>query len=146
MALDNLSDTASDTYIGGNFNMMWFEAGDSTMKCGLLVECDETAAEEITVNAVNTEAFGVLALQADLDIDTAVTSGKTYSIYLLHSGTMLYLQHEDDAGTLYKGQICRDSIDGDAGRFQSGSTAGHVIGWSLVLDGTAQGDWEKMIT
>ena len=56
------------------------------------------------------------------------------------------MQHEDDAGTAFKGQTFRTSIDGDAGRIQSGATAPYMVGWSLVLDGTAQGDWLKMWT
>ena len=146
MALDDLSDTANDTYVGGSFYMMWWEAGDSTMKAGLVCSDDATADEEIIVCAVNGIPFAVTALQATVDINTAVTAGVMYEYYRLHTGTVLRLVHEDDAGTMAKGQAMVISINGDAGTIQSGTTAEKVVGYSMEYDATAQANWRQVIT
>ena len=146
MAIESLSDTANDTYVGGAFYMMWWEAGDGNMKAGYVASDDASADEEIIICAVNGTPFAVTALQATVDIDTALTSGIMYEYYALHIGTVLEIPHEDDAGTVARGQAMVISIDGDAGAIQSGTTAGKVVGYGMELNATAQGDFIKVIT
>ena len=137
MAIAELSATAGDTYVGGAFYMMWWEAGDASHQCGYVVEDDGTAAEEVTVCATNGVPFAVTALQADLDIDTSVTAGIMYEYYALHAGTVLRVPHDADAAAGLKGNAYIRS-DAIAGMVEKNTTAGVVVGYSLkTLDAPA---------
>jgi len=146
MTQASLSTTASDTYIGGSFYMMWWLAGDGNMKCGYTITDHATIDTEVIICTVNTAPFGVTALQADVDIDTALTDGVMYEFYSLHAGTALRIPHEDDAGATLKGAAFVTSVDGDAGTVQAGTTAGKVVGYGLKTYDTAQGAFLDLIT
>ena len=81
MAIAELSDYHNDTYVGGNFYMAWWEAGDSSHQCGYVIEDDASSDEEVIVCSTDGIPCAVTALQHDLDIDTAVTAGKMYEYY-----------------------------------------------------------------
>ena len=49
MAIQELSAVAEDTYIGGNFYMMWWLAGDALHQCGYVVADHATNDTEVIV-------------------------------------------------------------------------------------------------
>ena len=104
MAIAELSATASDCYVAGNFVLKWMEAGDSSHQCGYIVEADATADEEVIVCSTDGFPWLVTALQADLDIDTSVTAGSMYSYYTLHAGTVLRVPHDTNSDALFGGE------------------------------------------
>jgi len=129
MAIAELSASHNDTYVGGNFYMMWWEAGDSSHQCGYVIEDDASADDEVIVCSTDGVPCGITALQNDLDIDTAVTSGKMYEYYCLHIGTVLMVPHDEDDAASLKGQAYLRSA-ADAGMVELGTTAGVVVGYS----------------
>lgn len=145
MAIAELSASAADTYIGGLFYMMWWEAGDSSHQCGYVISDDATADEEVLVCATGGTPFGVTALQADLDIDSSVTSGKMYEYYALHAGTALRIGHDTDADATFKGTAFLRSA-AIAGLVESGSTAGVVVGYGLKTYDAAADMYVELIT
>lgn len=141
-----LSASANDTYVGGAFYMMWWLAADGNMKCGYTITDHATEDEGVIICTINTAPYGVTALQADVDIDTALTDGVMYQNYILHVGTALRIPHEDDAGAGLKGAACVTSIDGDAGTVEYGTTAGKVVGYGVKSYDTAVGAFLDLIT
>ena len=145
MAIAELSASADDTYVGGEFYMMWWEAGDSSHQCGYVIMDDGTAAEEVKVCATSGVPFGVTALQADLDIDTSVTSGKMYEYYALHAGTILRIPHDADAAAGLKGNAYLRSA-AIAGMVELGTTAGVVVGYALKTYDAPADTYIELIT
>jgi len=147
MAAGNLSDVpANDTYVGGNFIIEWFEAGDSAHKCGEVVEAEASGnAGEVIVCSVDGIPFAVTGLQADLDIDTDVTEGLPYMYYLLHAGTVLRIPHDATTETGIRGEGCIRS-DAIGGAVEKGTTAGAVVGYLVRDDTTCADSWVVLIT
>ncbi len=145
MAIAELSASASDTYIGGVFYMVWFEAGDSSHQCGYVISDDATSDEEVIVCATGGTPFAVTALQADLDIDTSVTAGTMYEYYALHAGTALRVGHDTDADATFKGTAFIRSA-AIAGLVESGTTAGLVVGYGLKTYDVAADKYVELIT
>lgn len=145
MAIAELSASANDTYVGGAFYMMWWEAGDSSHQCGYVVEDDATADEEVIVGSTDCVPFAVTALQADLDIDTEVTSGLIYEYYALHAGTVLLIPHDADAAAGFKGNAYLRSA-AIAGMVELGTTAGVVVGYAMRTYDTPADTYIELIT
>ena len=145
MAIAELSASASDTYIGGSFFIVWFNAGDALHQCGYVVSDHATNDAEVIVCATSGTPFAVTALQADLDIDTAVTDGVMYEYYALHAGTALRVAHDTDADATFKGTAFLRSA-AIAGMVESGTTAGLVVGYGLKTYDAAADKYVELIT
>jgi len=144
----NLSDTANDTYIGGQFYIMWWEAGDSSHKCGEVIMDDNQ--EEVKICSTSGQPCGFTALQAAVDIDTDVTSGVTYQYYCRKMGTVLYLYHDTGTGAIAKSQlICRsDAVAGANEKkfIQGGALEDIETGISLGKVASPASTWFMVIT
>ena len=130
MAIQELSAVANDTYVGGNFVVAWWNAGDALHQCGYVVADHATNDDEVIVCGTGGTPFAVTALQADLDIDTVVVDGIMYKYYLLHAGTILRVGHDTDANAYLKGAGAIRSA-AIAGLVEAGTTAGAVVGYSV---------------
>lgn len=146
MAIASLSATASDTYVGGTFYMQWMLSGDALHKCGYICASHATEDLEFSVCPTGGTPASVLALQADLDIDTLVTDGVMYEYYSLHVGTALRLGCEETATALFIGTAVIASADGVAGLFEAATTAGAVAGYSLEVVDVAADKWVEIMT
>lgn len=143
----DLSGTAADTYVGGNFYIMWWLSGDALMKCGYVTADHATNDTEVIICPTGGTPNSIVALQAIVDIDTLLTDGVMYEFYSLHAGTVLTVKIEDDATAALKGEAFIASADGDAGTVELASTAGLVVGYSMKsYDTDAQGTWVELIT
>jgi len=136
MAIQELSAVAEDTYVGGNFYMMWWNAGDALHQCGYVVADHATEDAEVIVCSTSGIPYGVGALQADVDIDTAFTDGVMYEYYCLHAGTVLRIPNDEDDLAALKGAAFIRS-DAVAGMVEQNSTAGYVVGYIMkTMDAT----------
>lgn len=145
MAIQELSAVAEDTYVGGNFYMMWWNAGDALHQCGYVVADHATNDAEVIVCATSGVPYGVGALQADVDIDTAFTDGVMYQYYVLHAGTVLRIPHDADAQACLKGAAMLRSA-AIAGMVEAGTTAGVVVGYSLKTYDTCADVYLELVT
>lgn len=146
MAIQELSAVpASDTYVGGNFYLMWWLAGDALHQTGYVVADHATNDAEVIVCGVGDKPYGVGALQADVDIDTAFSDGSTYSYYLLHAGTILRIAHDADAQASLKGAAFIRSA-ALAGMVETGTTDQYVVGWGMRTYDTTADLYLKLIT
>jgi len=83
----------------------YFQAGDSSIKPGYVVERDDADEVKIaTTSAAN--PLGVAGTLSWLDINTVYTAGWRVPVWLCGSGVHLYVLHDDDTGatTLLAGQ------------------------------------------
>ncbi len=142
----DLSGTANDTYVGGQFYMMWHLAGDGNMICGGITADHATNDTEVIICPLAGVPNGVTALQATVDIDTALTDGVFYEFYSLKAGTVLRAQCEDDATASFKGDCFIASNDGDAGMVEEATTAGVVVGYLMKTIDVAAAAWLELIT
>ena len=142
----DLSGTAEDTYVGGNFYMMWWLSGDALMKCGYVTADHAENDMEVIICPKAGTPNAVAALQADVDIDTLLTDGVMYQFYSLHAGTVLRVQCEDDATASFKGDCFIASNDGDAGMVEEATTAGAVVGYLMKTTDVAAAAWIELIT
>lgn len=145
MAIQELSAVANDTYIGGNFYIMWYLAGDALHQCGYVVADHANIDTEVIVCGTGDIPFGVCALQNDLDIDSVITDGVMYSYYVLHAGTALRIPHDTDASATLKGAAFLRSA-AIAGLVEAGSTAGVVVGYGLKTYDAAADLYLDLIT
>lgn len=145
MAIAELSASASDTYIGGTFYMMWLLSGDALHQCGYVCASHATNDEAVVCPTGGTPGM-VCALQNDLDIDTVITDGVMYEYYSLHAGTALRLPYEETAGALFIGTAVIASFDGVAGMVEAATTAGTIAGYSLKVVDAAADLWVEVIT
>lgn len=145
MALANLSASANDTYIGGNFYMMWWLAGDALMKCGYVIADHATNDAEVIICSTSGVPFGVAALQADVDIDTLLTDGTVYGFYALHSGTALRLGWQTSGAAIrIHGAVSRSAAV--AGTCVEARTAGATIGNTLEAEDSPADKWLNVLT
>lgn len=123
MADHDLSEYRNDTYVGGPFLIMWFEAGDSLIKTGYIVGYDSGDAAEVTICATNGAPFGVAGKIADHDLNTVVSAGDSLPVYLLGVGSLMYLCQDGDS-----------TVDGIRGSWcmRSDATAGKFEIWAYV--------------
>ena len=144
----DLSATANDTYIGGQFWIAWWEAGDGSHKCGEVIMDD--VVEEVKICSTSGQPCGFTALQPDVDIDTDLTSGITYQYYCRKMGTVLYLYHDAGTGAIAKGQlICRsDAVAGSNERkwMQGGALEDIETGISFGKVASPASTWFMVIT
>ena len=146
MAIAELSATANDTYVGGTFYMVWWNAGDALHQCGYVVADHATNDAEVIVLGTTTGIpYAVCALQADLDIDTVVTDGVMYEYYALHVGTALRVPNDETAQAYLKGTAAMTST-GVAGMVEGGTTAGLIVGYSLKSVDVAADTYIELIT
>jgi len=144
MAIQELSAVASDTYVGGNFYMMWWEAGDAAHQCGYLVQ-DDGSDEEVKVCATSTVPFAVTALQSTLDINTEVVEGVMYEYYSLKAGTVLLIPHDTVEDASVRG-TCMISSTAVAGMVEADTTAGMVVGYCMKSYDTDADLYLELIT
>jgi len=112
----DLSDyDVSDPYIGGQMVVMWFQAGDSSMKAGYL--CMDDDADEVKVCAVDGQPFALVGKMPTVDIDTEITSGDGMFVYL-PAGTLVWMAHDTADQTVNKGSII-DRSDAVAGKVET---------------------------
>lgn len=148
MALANLSDLpANDCYIGGQFYMMWWLAGDAYMKCGFLAGSHASNdGELISTYAATVNPCAVAALQADVDIDTALSDGTMYEFYMLGCGTHLRLPHDGTVGALLKGDPLENTASTARGTVKKWVTPGKIMGFVTKTIDAAEQVWIKGIT
>lgn len=147
MAIAELSDTASDTYIGGTFYMMWHLAGDAAHQCGYVVASHATVDLEVIVCGTGGIPFCVTALQHDLDIDSVITDGEMYEYYLLHVGTALLLPHDTNADAAFAGEDMGRS-ETVAGMINAAPTVedNELVGRLMKVYDVAADKWLEVIT
>jgi hypothetical protein len=132
MANTDLSYYANDTYIGGPHYVMWFEAGDGNMKAGYLCMDDGSDAGEVKVCATDGDAFGAIAKDAIVDIDTAISVGESVKLYL-PVGTLLRLKHDGTDQSVTRGVRIQSSD----------SVAGAIENIPAYADTTERSDWGR---
>lgn len=146
MALADLSGTANDTYVGGSFYMMWWLAGDALMKCGLVIGAHASNdAEVIICPTAAKEPAGITALQADVDIDTALTDGTVYGFYALGAGTVLRVGVDAGTPSLTKAWATSTSTT-RAGNVRRSQGLGQEIGYPIKTYDSAADTWIEVIT
>lgn len=82
----------------------YFQAGDSSMKPGMVVMHDD--ADEVKVCTSTGAPFGIVGCDADHDLNTAYTAGERIPIFPLGCGVDMYVMSLDPAAqTVVKGSI-----------------------------------------
>lgn len=145
MAIQELSAVANDTYVGGNFYIMWWLAGDALHQPGYMVADHASNDAEVIVCATGGQPFAVGALPNDADIDTAFTDAKMYPYYLLHIGTALRIAHDADAQASLKGAAFIRSA-AIAGMIETGTTQGIVVGYGMKTYDVCADKYLELIT
>jgi hypothetical protein len=103
MALEALSTRRKDIWMGGNYIVEWYQAGDGTMIPGVF--CQDDDADEVKVCAVDGNyPLGQVGCLPTLDIDTAIAIGTSIMIYLNHSAAKTIAPHDATVEALAKGQ------------------------------------------
>lgn len=146
MALANLSTIANDCYIGGQFYTMWWLAGDAHMKCGFLTGAHASNdAEMISTYAATVSPAAVAALQADVDIDTALSDASMYEFYMLGAGTLFNIPHDGTIEAILKGKGLEGTAGTARGTVKSWDGTGQILGYTIRTYDTTEQEWLKMV-
>lgn len=145
MAIQELSAVANDTYVGGNFYLMWWLSGDALHQTGYVVADHASNDAEVIVCATGGQPFGVAALHASTDIDSPFSDAVMYPYYLLHCGTALRVAHDADAQASLKGAAFIRSA-ALAGMVETGTTNGIVVGYGLKTYDACADKYLELIT
>lgn len=145
MAIQELSAVANDTYVGGNFYLMWWLTGDALHQTGYVVADHASNDAEVIVCATGGRPFAVGALPSDADIDTPFPDGYMFPYYLLHAGTVLRVAHDEDAQASLKGAAFIRSA-ADAGMVETGTTQGIIVGFGMKTYDVCADKYLELIT
>ena len=135
MALGNLSDQYKDVWLGGKYLVQWWQAGDGSMRAGMV--CSDDDADEVKLCVVDGIPFGVIAYCPYIDLDTAHVIGTAIPMHPIGSGGMLAVAHDTQVENSEKGGLVRISTSTTAGCIENGSTAGKVVGVAQELIASA---------
>lgn len=162
MALASLSDSFKEILAGGTGIVMWFQAGDGTMKPGYICIDDDADEVKIATASAATIPFGVVGTKPTLDIDTAHASGLDIPVFILGGASIVHVGHDASTEAAAKGQQFRLSTETAATVESRGYTAKAatyaaanftqnldtnfaVIGRSVVYSAAALDTWMTLI-
>lgn len=146
MVLANLSATAEDTYVGGAFYIMWWKTGDALIKTGHIIAAHTSNDNEVVIcPTAAAEPAGVAALQADVDIDTAIADDIMSSFYALKAGTVLRIGVDAGTPSFIKAWAVSTSTT-RAGNIRRSQGLGQLVGYPIKTYDSAADKWIEAIT
>lgn len=138
----DLSATYKSVYQGGHLFVSWYQAGDSVIKPGYVVQEDD--ADEVKLGSTACVAVGIAMELPTKDLDTVFTAGWAIPIFVKGGGTVVTVKLGATAAVANGAAYIADAA-GEDGLVSAGTTAGIIIGYAFGTHASGTDYWFKLV-